>query len=263
MEEYRQSIHGLTSFKRLGLFMFYAEKVGGSMSRNTDNYIDQHEELTMISSYTSKLIKKTFGKGPENCFSQLSDQYIVIYIKKFMTPIEEVLVNKGKLELAESIRHTVMKEIYLLLKDALHSSFGKTVSKFYTDWDYLDNAGVILGEWEERSTFNKELPLTKNLKSQVLSYGSQLLQQINDVTINRIGQNIYVVKCKADLSPIEKVLLEKGLVDLLKEREREIRLYYSSCKKSLEKIFIKEIEAIFMYWDYEKASYYILFVLKS
>ncbi|MFC4319936.1 Na-translocating system protein MpsC family protein [Litchfieldia salsa] len=233
------------------------------MSRNIDNIIDQHEELTMISSYTSKLIKKTFGKGPESCFSQLSDQYIVIYIKKFMTPIEEVLVSKGKLTLAESIRNTVMKEIYLSLTDTLHNTLGKKVYKFYTDWDYINNIGVIWGEWEESTPSNKELPIAKSLKSQVLLYGQELFQEITDLSIERIGHTVYLAKCNVDLLPIEKVLLEKGLVELLKENEREVRHFYSSRKKSLEKVFNREIEAIFMCWDYSMNSFYILFILKS
>ncbi|MBD8070857.1 Na-translocating system protein MpsC family protein [Bacillus sp. PS06] len=231
------------------------------MRRETVISINQHEELTALSSYTSKIIKKKFGKGPENCFTQISDQFIVIHLKKYITPIEEALISEGKIQVAESIRNTVMKDIYHSLNDMLMSTFGKRVEAFYTDWNYLNNTGVILGEWEEQTYSNAEPGLELKVESEFRLYGDQLVQQIKEVDLDQLSQNMYVVKCKADLMPIEKLLLKKGLVELMKEREKEIRQFYHSQTKSLTSIFKKEIEQLFLFWNYEKETYYLLLVL--
>jgi uncharacterized protein YbcI len=57
--------------------------------------IEQKKE-DYISSYISKLLRKKFGRGPQSCQTTISKNHLVTYIRGFLSPMENVLLEQGQ-----------------------------------------------------------------------------------------------------------------------------------------------------------------------
>ncbi|MGM0875983.1 MAG: Na-translocating system protein MpsC family protein [Bacillota bacterium] len=78
---------------------------------------NNHEELTYLNSYISKVLKRNFGKGPATCFTTHTNDKMFIYIKHFITPAEGVLIKNKEDHLAHKTRSVILKTIFDELKD--------------------------------------------------------------------------------------------------------------------------------------------------
>ncbi|WP_449538841.1 Na-translocating system protein MpsC family protein [Ferdinandcohnia sp. Marseille-Q9671] len=229
------------------------------MSRS---HVAKQEELTHISSFVSKLIKTKFGKGPETCFTTISDHYILVHIKKFMTKIEFELVNMDDIETANLIRTKIMKDLFDPLQETLEELCEKKISHLYQDWDFEKNTGVLLLIVDVGEKVNTENTLEFMLLRNEVSRQSEFYQyQPNDLDMVKIGASVYIIRCSGYLLPIERLLMEKGM-HLLEERENNVRKNYQTNITRFNKIINKEIDDIFMIWDYEKDVSYKIFYCK-
>lgn len=229
------------------------------MSRS---YITKQEELTQISSYVSKKIKSKFGKGPETCFTSISEQYIVVHIKKFMTKIEYELVVKEDIETAERIRKNIMVDLYEPIQETLEEILNIKINEMYQDWNFQRNTGVLLAEVDQEERTPTENSLEFMLLRNEISRQSEFYQyQPKELDLTKIGSTIYIIRCAGYLLPIERLLIEKGM-HILSERENRVRKNYNANIKRFNKITNKEIDDIFMIWNYDKDVSYKVFYCK-
>jgi len=224
--------------------------------------ITKQEELTHISSYVSKLIKSKFGKGPETCYTSISDQYIVIHIKKFMTKIEYELVKNKDFATADKIRKNIMEDLLDPIQETLGEICGKSITNLYHDWNFQKNSGVLLATMKAEKPIEVENSLEFMLLRKEISKQSEFYQyQPNEQSLTKIGDTIYILRTAGYILPIERILIEKGM-HILKERENTIRKRYDANRHRFNKIINNEIRDIFMIWDYEKDESYKIFYCK-
>ncbi|WP_335423329.1 Na-translocating system protein MpsC family protein [Bacillus sp. JJ1566] len=229
------------------------------MSRSN---ITKQEELTQISSYVSKLIKNKFGKGPETCYTSISDQYIVVHIKKFMTKIEHELVKKEDFATACKIRKKIMKDLFDPIQETLEEIYDKPLIQLYQDWNFHKNSGVLLGIVKTEQKAEMENSLEFMLLRNEISKQSEFYQyQPHELDFTKIGETIYIIRCAGYILPIERILIEKGM-HILEERENNIRKRYEANRYRFNKIINNEINDIFMIWNYEQDESYKIFYCK-
>ncbi|MFT4413852.1 Na-translocating system protein MpsC family protein [Fredinandcohnia humi] len=224
----------------------------------------KQEELTYISSFVSKLIKTKFGKGPETCFTTVSDNYIVIHVKKFMTQIEDELINKEEIKAAQNIRTLLTVDLFHPLQEMLQSLLHVSILQVHQDWNFASNTGVILlFLGDKRGGEERENALTfELLKNEVIKRSEFALYQPKTLDIKKISSEIYIIRSTGFLLPIEKSILTKGYQYLLEEREREIRENYQKNRNRFERILLKDIEDIFMIWNYQDDVTYTVIYCK-
>ncbi|MDR4887939.1 Na-translocating system protein MpsC family protein [Fredinandcohnia sp. QZ13] len=224
--------------------------------------ITKQEELTHISSYVSKLIKSKFGKGPETCFTSISDQYIVIHIKKFMTKIEHELVKKEDFATAGEIRTRITEELLDPIQETLGEICDNPITNLYQDWNFQKNSGVLLAVVNSEQQRKVENSLEFMLLRKEISKQSEFYQyQPYEQSLTKIGEKIYIIRTAGYILPIERILIEKGM-HILKERENNIRKKYHANRHRFNKIINNEIHDIFMIWDYDKDENYKIFYCK-
>ncbi|WP_010677816.1 Na-translocating system protein MpsC family protein [Bacillus timonensis] len=221
--------------------------------------IIKQEELTHISSYVSKLIKSKFGKGPETCYTSISDQYIVVHIKKFMTKIEYELVIKDDFATAAKIRKKIMADLLDPIQETLEEMCEKPIIEIYQDWNFRKNTGVLLAVVKPTEKIELENSLEFMFLRNEISKQSEFYRyHPNEMEFTKIGERIYIIRCAGYILPIEKILIEKGM-HILEERENNIRKKYDANIKRFNKIINNEIRDIFMIWNYETDESYKIF----
>ncbi|MFB5661133.1 DUF2294 domain-containing protein [Alteribacillus sp. HJP-4] len=104
-----------------------------------------------IASYTGKLFRDTFGKGPSSVYVSIEDPFITIYLRDFLAPMEQVLIKQNKFMKIEETRDLLMQELIPEIKATLRVTAGINVDNLYYDWSLKNRTGLLLGVIKEDS----------------------------------------------------------------------------------------------------------------
>jgi uncharacterized protein YbcI len=226
--------------------------------------MNTQEQLKYISSYTSKLLRKTFGRGPEACFAATSDHYLVLNIRGFISPMEDILLQNGKSADVDRTRYTIIKSLMSELSGVVQVTMETEVTSFYHDWNFPNNRGILVLELDKiiipsevNTTFDYSL-----LEKEVARI-SRLVQKVpEEIHIKPITPKIIIVKRYGILVPIEKALLQKGFKDELYVTKDDLEKLFFHKDGNFDVIFNDSIVDIFIDWHLDHDNSLICFVLK-
>ncbi len=230
--------------------------------KNTNSYYQ--EDLLLLSSTLSKILKQRFGKGPEMCFVSLHSNRLIVFIRKYITPAEEVLLKKDNINLVYKFRSAVMEEVVDEFSKEVKKTLGMSFDSYFEDWNFSRNTGMMI--LENSSLRNWSGPAIQPALKEKLFEGLSLLS--NDIykaptsmELIRINQNMYAVECRGILMQMEKILYKKGYLELLQECSNDIKNAYIQQKGKFDSIFDTRVEDLFLFWDYNDNRSYIFFYL--
>ncbi|HZG77349.1 MAG TPA: Na-translocating system protein MpsC family protein [Paenibacillus sp.] len=236
--------------------------------KRTDMMIQ--EELKKISSYVSKLLRQKFGRGPEACYASAGSRFLVITVRGFLSPMEEVLLQHDKEDSVDRTRSIIVTSMLPELKGVISVSLGVEVDRFYHDWNYSSNAGVIVAVFEKDLPFATSVegaPLHKTMdieafREEVNRISGYVQKAPEGLEIHSIGPKLYVIMRLGILIPIEKALLERGF-------DRELRIAKDQLEKQLfqqSPVFAQllggAIENVFVDWNFANDEGIVCFQLK-
>ncbi|MGQ4667233.1 Na-translocating system protein MpsC family protein [Metabacillus halosaccharovorans] len=224
------------------------------------------EILNTISSFTSKVLRKNFGKGPRLCQSTLSDRYLVVYIRGFISPMEEVLIQQGHRNQVEKARTVIINHVIEELKGVVEISINRDVGEYYHDWNLPNNTGIMMFLLDERAgseCMPEEHVNLKLLESEVARI-SLLVEKVPDqIKIYPLSKSLYVIERKGILVPIEKSLIQKGFADELKMTKDELEKSHFHRNGKFDEIFQTNVKDIFIDWNFKEDKSYMAFILNN
>ena len=226
------------------------------------------QKLMDISSLTSKLLRKNFGRGPESCFAYANERYLVFYIRGFMSPLESTLLEYGNSDNIDISRNIVMKLVLNQLRGVLELEFKKDIESFYHDWNYPQNTGMITVEFESDiidPAYQNQGSLVdlRPLIDEVERISILVQKRPERTEAYYISPKIYLVKRDGILVQIEKALILKGYEQTLLVTKDELEKSYLHRDGRFEEIFKKPVADIFVDWDLSENRSIISFVLKD
>lgn len=229
--------------------------------------LPMQQKLTDISSITSKLLRKNFGRGPESCYAFANERFLFFYIRGFLSPLEATLLESGNSDNVEISRNIVMKTVLNQLKGILELEFEKDIESFYHDWNYPQNTGMITVQFEDTITqqADQSLGTTVDLNSLIYEVEriSFLVQKKPEKTeAYNISPKIYLVKRDGIFVQIEKALITKGYEQTLIVTKDELEKSYFHRDGRFEEIFNNPVADIFVDWDIHEDRSIVCFVLK-
>jgi uncharacterized protein YbcI len=217
-----------------------------------------------LSSTFSKLLKRRFGKGPETCNVFLKGNRFYVYMRNFITPAEEVLLKQDKLELAVNFRSSIINAVTEEYLPQVSKVLGVSFDYFYHDWNYDKNTGILLLDHTQSDhEENIESSLERNLFILIENVGSSYYKKPAFLKVVKFTQNICAIESKEVLLPLEKLVYEKGNVELLLHHSWEIKKGYWENKGQFEVLFNRLIEDMFMMWDYKNNRNYLVFIFNK
>lgn len=226
-----------------------------------------HEKLLNISSLTSKMLRKNFGRGPDSCFAFANGPFLVLYIRGFLSPMETVLLENGNIDNIDMSRTIVMGKILNQLKGILEVDFEDDVKSSYHDWNYKQNTGMITIEFESNVkgvvTTSEETPILKDLINEVNRISIIVQKKPEKTEAFAITPKVYLVRREGILVEIEKSLIEKGYEQTLIVTKDELEKSFLHHNGHFEEIFSRPVEDILVDWDLHKDNSIICFILKN
>ncbi|MBU8914716.1 DUF2294 domain-containing protein [Bacillus sp. FJAT-29953] len=225
------------------------------------------QKLMDISSLTSKLLRKSFGRGPESCIAYANERFLIFYIRGFLSPLESTLLENGNSDNIEISRNIIMKTVLYQLKAIIELEFEQNVESFYHDWNYPQNTGMITvqfeGEIAKQNLQNIDRPIDLTLLTDEVERISILVQKRPERTeAFFISPKIYLVQRDGILVQIEKKLIEKGYENTLMVAKDELEKLYLHHDNRFEEIFNNPVADIFVDWDFSEDRSIMCFVLK-
>lgn len=228
------------------------------------------QKLMDISSLTSKLLRKNFGRGPESCYAFANQRFLVFYIRGFLSPMESILLESGNTDQVDTSRSIVMKNILNQLKGILEIEFEQDVHDFYHDWNYPQNTGMITVVFEadiitnDNNTVSGEGSTNFKLLLEEVGRISTLVQKMPEkIDVYQITPKIYLIKREGILVQIEKALIKKGYDQTLIVTKDELEKSYFHRNGHFEDIFRLPVADIFVDWNLNEDNSMMCFVLKS
>jgi uncharacterized protein YbcI len=219
----------------------------------------KQEDLLQLSSFVSKQLKSSFGKGPEKCTSFSDGKYVVFTLRKFIAPMEESLLKQGKNELVEDVRSVIMKEITFDIQIGISETLNQDVEYISYDWNFESNTGIIiavLSTKEIHSTYSGK----QEFESEWLQHTRQLYKEPDTIQSKFLHKYLLLVDCSGALLPIEKTLVEKGHAGLLVETKNELRKQYEERLHLLQRSLEIQLSEVFIAWDYKSDRRIICFM---
>ena len=232
------------------------------------NTLPMHEKLMNLSSITSKMLRKNFGRGPDSCHAFANGPFLVFYIRGFLSPLETVLLENGNSDNVDISRTIVIKKLLMELKGILEIEFEVDVKSYFHDWNYPNNSGMITIEFESYLTKMEDTTISSFHESQPLINEidriSILVQKKPEKTeAFFISPKVYLVKRDGILIQIEKALIDKGYEHTLLVTKDELEKLYLHRNGHFEDIFNRPVADIFVDWDFHADNSMICFVLKN
>ncbi|OLS40994.1 DUF2294 domain-containing protein [Bacillus sp. MRMR6] len=225
--------------------------------------VDQNKE-EYLSSYISKLLRKKFGRGPQSCHTTICRNYIVTYIRGFLTPMEDVLLQQGQNKYVDHARTVIINHLLDEIKGVIQITLETDVEEYYHDWNFPNNSGILMFvlEREVAPPVNSEVDLPR-LGSRVERI-SHLVEKVPDrIHTYPISPSIFLIEREGILVPIEKALISRGFQQELKFTKDELEKTYFHREGRFEEIFNKPVRDIFIDWNFKEDKSMMAFILHN
>jgi len=225
----------------------------------------EQDKLNLLSGYASKLLRKNFGRGPQSCQSTACGHFIFIYVRGFISPMEEILLKEGKRNEVEKARAVIVNHLVEELKGVIKVAFEGDVEEFYTDWNLPNNSGMILFVLEKAIAHDgpqHDMDL-KGIEAEV-SRISEIVQKVPDRTLTHVlSASVCLAEREGILIPIEKALISKGFEDQLLLTKDELEKSYFHRQGVFDHLFQSPVRDIFIDWNFKADKSFIAFVVNK
>jgi uncharacterized protein YbcI len=221
---------------------------------------NNQEDLLYLSNTFSKLLKRSFGKGPESSFTHLRDGRLFVYMRNFITPGEEILIDSRQTTLALNFRFKVIQAVSKQILDIVRNVLGSPFDMVYQDWNYSTNTGMLL--ITSQDVYNKgkiDTIFEEDLFDAITKVASDYHKVPNKLTIIKSNSNVCAVEAEGSIQPLAQALYESGDINLLYRGYEETKKGYFKQKSLFEKAFNRSIDDLFIMWDFEQNKNYYIF----
>lgn len=218
-----------------------------------------------ISSAIGKLFRDNFGKGPEAIFVSIAKPYITIYLRNFLAPMEKILLKQENELKFQETRDLLMKELTPEIQSIISSQAGVKVDKIYYDWSVENSSGILFTELDTNLDETIEDYLDYPAKEQVHEEISRFTQKAQkspkQLTSSMLNSRTLISRREDILVLIEKELIQSGFENQLRLSKRKLEKSLID-KQFLESVLHQEIQDLFVDWDFDNDTGFVIFILK-
>ncbi|GAA0324234.1 Na-translocating system protein MpsC family protein [Oceanobacillus sp. FSL W7-1293] len=218
-----------------------------------------------ISSAIGKLFRDNFGKGPEAIFVSIAKPYITIYLRNFLAPMEKILLKQENELKFQETRDLLMKELTPEIQSIISSQAGVKVDKIYYDWSVENSSGILFTELDSNLDETIEDYLDYPAKEQVHEEISRFTQKAQkspkQLTSCMLNPRTLISRREDILVLIEKELIHSGFENQLRLSKRKLEKSLID-KQFLESVLHQEIQDLFVDWDFDNDTGFVIFILK-
>lgn len=221
---------------------------------------------TEISAYISNVLRSHFGKGPASVYVTMKAPFITIHCRGLNSPMEKLLLRQGEWERVLKTRDLILDDMKEEIMEELRRMAGFDILDFFADWNLEHESGMFVGVLdEEPEEADFEWPDGVNreeVENKVVEASETAEKKPGQVNSFWLSDRTLLIERRKILVGIEKALIANGHTETLRlsKRPLERSLLYNA---GLGDVLTREVQEIFVDWDFGKDISYIVVVLAA
>jgi uncharacterized protein YbcI len=225
--------------------------------------LDKKQVQMDLASYIGRTLRENFGKGPESVFVSLNENVLTVYLRNFISPMENVLLEQREEMLVQRTRDILMGTLIPEIKAYIHILTGVEVKEFYYDWGLHNNSGVFvcIGLNTAEVNLNVDYRGKKEVEERVRIISIQAQKEPEEIFSFLLNDRTLVVIRKGIFVPIEKELIMLGNSETLKLAKRNLEKRLLQNKGNFGDILQSKVIDIFVDWDFQLDKSAIVLIL--
>lgn len=219
-----------------------------------------------FSGYIGKLFRDSFGKGPEGVFISFGRTFVTIYLRNFLSPTEQILMEQDEEQSVVSTRAKLMMRLIPDIKASIKFITGVELREVYYDWGLHNRSGMIVGIASE--------PFDGSSIVEDYTGRQQVHQEINAISQRAERYPVETYSCELNrrtlivirsgiLVAIEKELIRLGYEIALKYAKGNLEKRYLHNNNHFESILRRKVIDLFVDWDFALDKSVIVFVMND
>lgn len=219
----------------------------------------------MLGSFIGKLLRDNFGKGPESVYVTIKNKYIVIYLRKFISPIENLLLEENQYSTVDKLRIKLFNLLIPQITQYIETIAQNKIKEFYCDWSLDNKSGMFVCIAE--NSFNNVEQLEDNfynknkLEEEMIKLSHYAQRAPDELYSFELNPKTLLVIRNGIMIRLEKELIRRGNEDILRAVKKEMEKTYLHNNVDLEVILNKTIVDSFTAWDFYLDKSVFLFIL--
>lgn len=217
-----------------------------------------------ISGYISNLFRIHFGKGPTAVYVTVEKSFITIHFRGFLAAMEKNLVNQAEMKRVLTTRNMIIRSLEPEIIQAIEVIADYHVKEFYTDWNFKNETGLMIGIINENLDGQKlnwpEAVDEQGLRTYIDQASEKIQKKPDHTDIYWLNDRTLLVRRSGVLLEIEKEFVKNGFLEELQLSRRPLE-YRAFQELPLENVLKRNIDETFLYWSFDKDLSYTVFRL--
>lgn len=220
----------------------------------------------IISAFVGKKIRDNFGKGPNAIHVTITGNFIFIYLKNSISPIEKILLEQKNDDILYQVRHRIMETLLPEVKTCIDIATGKEIVNIFYSWGLDSKSAMILGISNEEFNPNeqaiKDYYGKEELEKKIVSLSYQTHRAPDEINSYQLNPRTLLIIRKGTLVKIEKELIKRGYNQVLESVISDVEK--SICMETIdfEQTLKMELVDLFVDWDFDLDISILIFVVR-
>ncbi|SDW84107.1 Uncharacterized protein YbcI [Marinococcus luteus] len=224
----------------------------------------QQTEAQMIAAYTGKALRDHFGKGPVNIHVSFKRPFLIMNVKDFLGPMENILLQQNEEQRVAKSREFIMHEFCPRIQPDIEDMINGIIKEWYFDWNLKAHSGMIWAIMDEEPP--KKFPWPgelsqKAFERKIVNLSIKGQKEPEYTEAYWIDERSIMIYRSGVFVEIEKELIHAGFGEQLKiaKRPMERRLFK---EEHMEPILQRKITDVFTDWNFSADKGYMVLALE-
>ncbi|MFD2629288.1 DUF2294 domain-containing protein [Oceanobacillus kapialis] len=221
---------------------------------------------TTLASTTGKLLRDNFGKGPGSIYVSIGKPFITMYLRDFLAPMEQVLLEQGHPLRVQETRDALMKKLIPEIKGIIAAETNEQVNQVYYDWSLEKKTGIIFAEFtpsgSEDVNILENYPEKDSVNEEIIRFTEKAQKSPENLHSYKLNARTIVSKREKIFVQIEQELIRTGFEEQLRLAKRKLEKGLIDIPH-LEDLLGLQIDDVFVDWDFSHDAGYVVLVLNT
>ncbi|MNS30477.1 hypothetical protein D3C72_625100 [compost metagenome] len=209
----------------------------------------------LIASFTGKVFREHFGKGPESVVVSISHKFTTIYLRNFLINSERVLLEQNHEPIIRQMRDQIMQRVIPEITSYLKLILSIEPEKLYYDWEFGSKNGMLIAIFPEVIGVNEPQPkeyLGKlETEREMVRISGRVQKEPLEISSYEINPRTLLVLRRGVLGELEKELIRLECGEILRDVKRRLEKGYITGSSQISSTLGRTIADCFMDWDEE------------
>ncbi|WP_411343740.1 Na-translocating system protein MpsC family protein [Paenibacillus sp. WLX1005] len=219
--------------------------------------------ITQTTSYTTKLLRNRFGKGPESVSIYLNKNCMVFHLKNFISPVEKFLLSQEEEQAFRYTRDLLMKSLLPELRSFLQNQLHMEVLDWYYDWGLYHASGVIIALLGKDMSSAADYDNKVLIHERIIEATSALQKPPDDIDSWWINSRMLFIFRRGVTILLEKEFISLGYEHMLRMTKDRLEKKLLENHVGIQSIVGKKVADIYVDWNFEQDHSMIVYLFEE